>query len=502
MKKYFLKINILFAALALGFILSSCEDQLESKIYTDLTQDNFFKTEADFFAALTGLYSPFTAHWGDTDPGDGVWYPALYNANNRTYLLRSMLTTDELYNDWDMNLQNFTWGPSTWTGAGEGNYVKIRYVARATDVIDNISKSDVNELIKNQYIAEAKVLRAWLMYELYDFFGPVNVKLDPASLSGTEILPRPTAAAYCAQIESDLNDALATDEFPESYNSDATNWGRVSKGVARMLKLKLYMHNKQWTEAELVGKEIMAMGYGLETNYADIFTSKANNELIYAIPCNATTPNWWPQHMFPAGYSFGYAGSVKIQRGAGWYGYSMPWAFFNKFEATDLRKNTIIYEYYKITGAKKDTTLVDSSSGLRGAIPLKYTSITGDGPDYPIDVVVFRYAEVLLSVAEAINEQRGPADAYEYVNLVRERAGVSDWSGLTKEQFRVAILDERGRELFAEGARRQDLIRHGKFIEYAQARGITDAEDHEVLFPIPQEVITESNGAVVQNDGY
>jgi hypothetical protein len=56
--------------------------------------------------------------------------------------------------------------------------------------------------------------------------------------------------------------------------------------------------------------------------------------------------------------------------------------------------------------------------------------------------------------------------------------------------------------LFCEGARRQDLVRHGKFIEYAQARGITDAEEHEVLFPIPQEVITESNGIVEQNPGY
>ena len=88
------------------------------------------------------------------------------------------------------------------------------------------------------------------------------------------------------------------------------------------------------------------------------------------------------------------------------------------------------------------------------------------------------------------------------VNEVRERAGVDPWSGLTQDNFRDAILDERGRELFGEGTRRQDLIRHGVFIDYALDRGITDAEPHEVLFPIPQSVIIESNGVVVQNEGY
>jgi starch-binding outer membrane protein, SusD/RagB family len=497
MKRLIIQISALLTVIAGLLMFSACEDILESKSYTDLTENNFFKTEGDFFAAMIGLYNPFTTQWGDNDPGDDVWYAALYNANNKTYLVRSMLTTDELYNDWDADLQNFTWGPSTWTGTNESNYVKIRFVARATDVIDKIAHSDANINIKHQYIAEAKVIRAWLMYVLYDFYGPVNVKLDPATLSDTEILPRPSAEEYCDSIEADLLYALGTDVFPEKYNSDANNWGRASKGLARMLLLKLYMHNKDWAGAEAVARDIMAMGYELLPDYQDIFTEKANSELIYAIPCNASTPNWWPQHMFPAGFVTGMAGDVAITRGSGWYGFSMPWEFFDKFESDDERISTIIYEYTNRTG---DT--IGRNEGLRGALPLKYTSIEGPGPEYPIDVVVYRYAEVLLSLAEAINEQDGPDDAYEYVNQVRERAGVSLWSGMTQDEFRDAILDERGRELFGEGARRQDLIRHGKFIEYALARGIDDAEDHEVLFPIPQSVITESGGVVQQNPGY
>jgi hypothetical protein len=116
--------------------------------------------------------------------------------------------------------------------------------------------------------------------------------------------------------------------------------------------------------------------------------------------------------------------------------------------------------------------------------------------------VIFRYADVLLSIAEAINEQRGPDEAYAYINEVRNRAELGDLSGLTKEQLKDAILAERGFELFAEGFRRQDLIRHGKFIENALARGKVNAQPHMVLMPIPSSVVIESKNVVAQNTGY
>ena len=473
-------------------VATGCEDQLEPKVFTQLSPENFFETEEDFNAALIVLYNPLTSDWGTEDTGDAIWYPALYNANNRTYLLRSLLTTDEMENGWDANLEEFTFGPSTWAGGDETTYYKVRYVARATDAIDKINAATgVEESIRNKYVAEARVLRAWLMYVLYDFYGPVNVKTDPETLSDTEILPRPTDQEYIAQIEKDLTEAIP--ELPDRYNSDATNWGRVSKGVARMLLLKTYMHTKQWDKAEAVGKDIINMGYALEGNYADVFKVERNNEIIYSIASSDAAPNWYPQHVFPDNYQ----SSPIITRGGGWYGYSMPWSFFDKFEANDLRRTTTLIESY--TNTSGATT--DRNNGLRGAIPLKYTGIQGPGPGYTADVVVFRLGEVLLSVAEAINEQRGPDEAYAYANQVRSRAGVSDFSGMTQEEFRGAILDERGRELYAEGTRRQDLIRHGQFIGNAVDRG-KDAKPHQVLFPIPNAVILEGNGVIEQNPGY
>ena len=117
---------------------------------------------------------------------------------------------------------------------------------------------------------------------------------------------------------------------------------------------------------------------------------------------------------------------------------------------------------------------------------------------------VIRYAEILLSYAESVNEISGPtSEAIAAVKQVTDRAGVSIPQSATndKDSFRSFLLAERGRELFGEGVRREDLIRHGEFIKRAVARGVK-AQDYMVLYPIPQSVITEAGGIIKQNAGY
>jgi hypothetical protein len=507
----------LFAATVIMLSAISCEDALEPVIYSDLTPDNFFRTEEDLNNAVIALYNSFSTGWGTVDQGVNTYYASLYNIDQKTYVTRSMITTDELYDnpDWDANLVNFTWGPSTWLMTNysgnnyEANYPKIRFVARATEVIDMIPKAtEVSQLVRDQYLAEAKVLRAWLMYILYDLYGPVNARLDPATLTDTTITPRPSTEEYCQQIETDLKEALVTStiSFPESYNDDPGNWGRVSKNVARMLLLKLYMHNRQWNKAEVTAREIMAQNYySLLPNYADVFNISKNHEVIYALPANSASPNFWLAPIFPGEFAKGYAGNTLVEVDInGWYGFWMPWSYFNRFDTADLRRNTIISEYIN----DKNKVRNQSSPGsMRGAIPMKYTLIpSGDvGPNFTMDMVVFRYAEVLLSLAEAINNQRGPAEAFQYINIIRDRAGLPDWDLITipnKANLKDSLLMERGRELYCEGSRRQDLVRNGKFIEYALARGAFGASDADTIFPIPQEVITEGRGIIKQNPGY
>lgn len=494
----------MFVIAAALSILSACDEQLETVVNSQLTPTNFYQSEGDANAALITLYVPFTSNWGNPDPGlpsTDQWRAALYNADLKSYLLRSLLTTDEISNDGTFvnagPLTNFTWGSSTWTGGNEPNYPKISYVAKATEVIEAIGNSTaVTDAVKKSYIAQAKALRAWLMYVLYDFYGPVNVKTEFETLSDTEPTPRLTNEAYVDIMVNDLEEAIP--DLKDKYNGDAENWGRVSQGVARMLLLKIYMHTRQWGKAEAVGKEITTMGYSLLTGpegYRDVFSKERNAEIIYAVPANDASPNFWLQEVLPG--DFKSAPGISA-RNVGWNEDYMPWSFYDTYEPTDIRRNTTILASY----TNQNDVVVTRASGMRGAIPVKYMEPSPTEPGQPHDVVVFRYADVLLMIAEAINEQRGPGEAYDYVNQVRARAGVSAFGGLTKEQFQTALLAERGRELYAEGVRRQDLIRHGSFITSALARGKTTAAAHMTLFPIPNFVIVQGKGVITQNPGY
>jgi hypothetical protein len=380
-------------------------------------------------------------------------------------------------------------------------------VAKATEVINAISNStNLSDAVKKSYIAQAKTLRAWLMFVLYDFYGPVNAKTDYASLTDTAASPRPDKASYIAQIEKDINDAIP--DLQDKYNADAANWGRVGKGLARMVLLKLYMQEKQWAKAETVARSLMTMGYSLLTGangYKNVFSNKANAELIYAVPANAASANWWSQEVFPLDFKAApdcascTPGPGIPARASGWLTQYMPWFYYDKYDAIDIRRNTTILDHYTNTA----NVVMTRAGGMKGAIPLKYTNVPLPGDAQPVDVVVFRYADVLLSLAECINEQGGPtAEAYSLANQVRARAGVADFAGLTQATFRQALLDERGREFYGEGLRRQDLIRNGTYITNAVARGKVNAKANMVLYPIPRAVITQSRGVIQQNAGY
>jgi hypothetical protein len=150
-----------------------------------------------------------------------------------------------------------------------------------------------------------------------------------------------------------------------------------------------------------------------------------------------------------------------------------------------------------------------------GAAPLKYPEDpTGTGQDQGADYVIYRYADVLLSLSEALNELNGPnQQSIDLINSVRARAfspakPVSLSSFGSKESLREYILKERGWELYFEGNRREDLIRHGKFIEYANdpTKMVNRnpqklARDKHKLYPIPSKAIFE-NPLMKQNDGY
>ena len=490
-KQYFIACMLLFG-------LVSCLGDLDPIVNDKIIPENYFKDENDARAAVTAIYNPMHTDWG----GD------IFNSAVASYFNLSNLSSDDMgltRNDLEV-VEKFLW--TSTTTQVSGHYTKfIKYVSKATLLMDDLSRTPMAEKTKNEFIAEVQCARGQYMFFLYDFYGRAGVVLDPAILRNPEnevILERLPKKDFVKLIEKDLIDAANI--LPTSYQSK--DWGRFTKGAAYTILMKLYMQEKRWKDAELIGREILKLGYQLQKTYSSVFSTEneKNKEIIWAVPClvEGGAGNMWLTHVVPPLYPLK---NTKIQR---WFVYNTPWHFYDKYEKKDDRLNLLVGEFKYLPEGATDSIIAnrDNFENLaKGALPLKYPEDPKQTGDYSgNDMVIYRYSDVLLALAEVINEQQGPTtEAISFVEDVRNRVGLNSiptTSKQGKEEFRSFILDERGRELFCEGHRRRDLIRHGKFISTAHEEGYDSAKPHMVLFPIPQNIIDESNGKIKQNPSY
>lgn len=492
------KINILKAISALFLVgMVSCHGELEREEYNQIYPENFFKNENDVKSAVTAIYHQFRAD----SYGGGI-----YKNGRSGYQVFTEMATDIMDCQWgdggSWNLHNtHNWTASA-TDVTDDTYGYYKRISQAETVIAKINASTVAENVKTTRIAELCGLQAWFGFILYDLYGTVPIAKLEILENPTEevIIPRPPKADYLKYLYDKLE--IAIRDLPVN----ASEWGRLTKGSALMLRLKLNMMEKKWTDAEADARELMKAEYGykLLDNYKDVFSKQheMNKELILAVPCNMEGfGNGWISHTLPYAYQYENPNAQK------WGGYRMEWAFFNTYEAGDERLETIVSEFTAADG----TVYNQANPGdqlAKGALPLKYgVDPEQVGHKSNIDVVVFRYSDVLLCLAEAINNKNsGPTtEAVALVDQVRSRVGLADLTDVQKASqasFNAAILIERGHEFYCEGLRRQDLIRHGKFVEVAKQNPDSQMEDYKVLYPIPNWAIVESKGEVVQNPGY
>ena len=272
-------------------------------------------------------------------------------------------------------------------------------------------------------------------------------------------------------------------------------YGRFTKGAALATLARFQLNQKNWEAAKISAQKVIDLGaYSLSSSYADIFAAEnaGNPEIIMSIPCIAQPGigNTFIAHTAEPDFLTG-----------GWGGHAIRNEFYDTFDADDLRRTYLVKNYTTISGGTGSISF--------GYMFLKYeVDPNRVGPWAGNDIVLHRYAEVLLTRAEALNEIFGPnQESIDLINELRNRAfnndatkrvQISDFA--SKEDLRSYILDERGWELYAEGYRREDLIRHGKFISRAQERG-KNAQSYHVLYPIPQREI-DRNPKLIQNPGY
>lgn len=478
--------------LFLSVWLSSCTKDLKPVDYSEINPNIFPKSASDLEAMVNACYHPLRGSWGD----------GIFSTSERGIMYISDATTEILFGKYAdqglASLHNFQAKDVGFTRYYDAFYNKI---SRMTMTIEMISQSTVSEDLKRKAIAEVRCARGLLAYTLFDLYGPlviapVEVLKNPLK---EEPLARMEYDAMVNFIEADLEAAAA--DLPTPQNAQ---YGRFSKALAKMINIRLNLHEKRWDRVkELCDEVIDYNAFSLDASYKSIWDlegAKASKEVIWAIPCDyiGTSENQWQLMVLPANYA---------PKG-GWGTISSTWWFYDRFEAADKRKEMLIAEYTSSDGI----TFNRANPGDildRGPIPLKINEDAARTTSLStVDIVMYRYPDILLSKAEAIANAGAPnAEAMELVNIVRRRAGLqdkdlADYAG--KEAFNDLILLERSHEFWCEnGQYRADLIRHGKFVSRCQeVTQSTYTNPNKVRFPFSLTAVSEGKGKFIQNPGY
>jgi starch-binding outer membrane protein, SusD/RagB family len=501
MKKLF-KISILFLAI----LISGCSKDFDPVLNGVLSPADFPKTETDFELYTLQAYKPFGSKWGYND----VAYQNMFFSPEYGHLVMFDLPSDEfnISTQWGGAWEGFSKADFTFisTQGKASHFEKVRYVTRMTKVIDDIEKSSIPAAKKALFTAEARMGRGWAMYYLLHMYGPVPVIIDPAKIntSAESDLTRPTRDFFVKSIEEDLR--FAADNLVKT----PAQYGRFNKGIALGVLMRLYLNEKNYAKAEPVGREIVALGYSLVTDYASLFkeATEKNTETIFAVSVDPVAPtngdgggnfNAMALYCLPSDFK-----SIKLNGGWGSpIGIFCPtWQFYDSFDPSDKRRELMIPSY-----TAKDGVTLRNRTNMMGPVLRKYPDESTPGADVQgNDFPILRYGDVLLMLAEAINHNNnGPTlEAIGLVNEIRAKHG--GLSGLPPSAtgsmlaFDNAILNERGWDLYFEGVRTVDLVRHGKWKSALEGVGKIPGPSH--LFPVPRYAIDVSAGKLTPTPGY
>jgi hypothetical protein len=496
--------------------MGSCSD-LEPVDYSEINPSNFPVTDSDIQALVMSCYYPLR----------GSWWDGIFTTSERGVMFINDCTTGILTGDYGPQLRasEMNYYPSTeditWfyytsnTDEYSGGFANK--VSRCTLVLNDIENSALDDATKTKYEAEVRCARAFLSYLLYDMYGPIIVASIDQLKNPLEESPQPrmTREEMVKFIEDDL--LFASENLPMPSK---TTYGRFSKGLAKMLLIRLYLHETPYdkgyyNKVETLAREMMTSSYGyqLQSDYVKMFAQggqgSSNKEIIWAIPCSYDGPNQNQWHMMCLPTDFNQGGMT-----GGWGGVTSTWYFYDSFESADVRKTMLLPQYTNTAGDIVDKE-TESTPLAKGPIAMKYgydTGVNGSGGYTNIDITVFRYADVYLSLAEALTMKEGSSDAdkseaINLVNVVRNRAKLgnlllADYN--TQDKLLDAILLERYHEFWCEnGQFRADLIRYHKLVPLVKKiTQSTYAEEYKELYPLPLSVISDGKGVVKQNPGY
>ncbi|GGM93378.1 membrane protein [Dyadobacter beijingensis] len=473
--------------MALG--MAGCEDKLLNLTPESvLTPTNFYKNAADINQAVLGIYNSLQTR-RQTDyllmevPADN-----LYMSANTT--IAGSNDVDFLTVNADNALTAAFWN-TTYNGIFRANAVLLN--------IDTPTNYAAGQ--KDQFIGEARFMRALYYFDLLRVFGGVPKVVDKISIGDAATLPKASEEEIYGLIIEDLTDAAA--KLP-ARKSIAT--GRASKGAAMALLGKVYVYRQDWANAKTqLEKVINELDYKLVPDFASLWKleSEDNDEVIFTVKyVDGTNGQSLSTSYTPNGGLVGIA-----DRGAET---SLPsWSLMKKFETGDKRKAATVQEWW-------------TSPAQPNAQPIYYPYVSKYAVKHSygasgIDIPVLRYADIVLLYAETLFKLNDKANALVQLNKVRERAfgnATHNYKGTEATDFLDLILNERQLELAYEHERWFDLVRTRKYLTVmkqeerlynyaAKTPVVVDLMPKEFMkvYPIPQAQIDLSSG-LKQNNGY
>jgi starch-binding outer membrane protein, SusD/RagB family len=530
----------LILGIGLAFVTQSCND-LDEELFSDLPASEFYKTDEQFIAALGSAYSSFAGIGNHS----GLW-------------TLNELASDELVvttkgGDWydggvliQMHQHKYTIDHPFVNGAWGWIYGGINTANRLIYTFQQVGTPQAEA-----FIAELRAIRALWYYWLIDAYGNVPLVTDFLDANPPSTTPRGQIYDF---IESEITAIL--DKLPTSV--DQSTYGRMTKWTALAIRSKLYLNAQvfkgvnAYDKAAADAKAIIdGAKYNLEPVYADNFavSNGGSKENIFVYPYDKVFAGGFNWPMMTLHYASQGVYNFTAQP---WNGYSAVEEFYNSYidpaknpgpqgpvwkglavdsnndripddmGTVDSRlSNFVVGPQYKADGTKAvdpgfegptakqpdpDGTNLNFTPQINqiypdgwrqgGARIGKYEYERGGTENMSNDFVIFRYSDVLLTRAEALwRINPGDAEALSLVNQIRVRADVDPYGALTADN----LLAERGREMFAEMTRRQDLIRFGKFNDAWWEKEASTTTYN--LFPIPK-AQRDVNPKLQQNPGY
>ncbi len=475
-------------------ISASCKDFIDVAPQGSIDAEAFFSNADELVYALNGVYASQRTIFGDNlfwimqmGRSDNVKFGEGGNQADAAFdVFQEIATNNILVNIW------------------VNHYILINnantVIKRAPGVpFDN----PIDEELIQRVTGEAKYLRALTYFYLVTMWGGVPLRLEPTEDFDNANVARSSADDVYAQIISDLTDAISV--LPTSYSGGPLNQvGRATRYAAQALLGKVYLQIGNASAASTVLNDVIGK-YSLLANYADIYAAGNDNtaESIFEVSFNPVNQTG----LFDNNFFIPTVVAQELGIVAGGFTTPPPYIPTNDVQT--------IYEQGDLR-AEASFGLYDLDGTIAPYIS-KYIDLNAAGDGSDINMVLLRYADVLLMKAEADGES---AASYELINQVRRRAFGQDPSvpdpeididQTTPGTFFEKVQLERRREFAFENQRWIDLLRYpeSEVIAIMNAHLAAEREDgpyvidaHNLLYPIPQFEIETSKGLVTQNPDY